>query len=310
MRRLHFALCVSLAVCGCGSPGGGGPGPGNVAFSQGFTFVRTDDVYVSDKSDYTTVAQLTHSGANRHPSLSHDGKVAVFVHAADPAANAIQTVATDGSGPPRTLYTADASANQRNLRTPVFSPDGTKVVFAFDVGTTSFLGVVNSDGSNFSTLTASTLSFAAPSFYADGRHVLAIAGNSSSSFTQLQQVDVTNGTTQSVLTSLDPSIASVANRAVLSPDGTQIALDGRLNASPSDVRIFVVDVNAGTTHQLTSYAAGEVVLDGFPTWVGNNSVGFTSNSGGNDQVYVLAANSVMTSGGLTLPSATQPWYGP
>jgi hypothetical protein len=44
--------------------------------------------------------------------------------------------------------------------------------------------------------------------------------------------------------------------------------------------------------------------------VGSANLAFSSTTGGADQVYVLPADSVKTSGGLTLPKAIEPWDGP
>jgi TolB protein len=306
-----FAVVSLAPLSGCltGEDGGGGGGGGPISFVQGFVYVRGEDIYVADKQDYTRPNSLTTSGGNKHPSLSRDGRSVVFVHT-DTATGSqqIRTVATAGSGAPRTVYTSDDT--QKNFRTPVFSPDGTKIVFAFDkgTGTNSILALVNTDGSGFTELTSGTLSYAAPVFYPDGSGVLAIAG-SSTNYNQLQKVSVTGGSTTTVASSLDSKVAYIANRAVLSPDGTKVAFDGRLASNTSVARIFVMDLGTRVTNQLTNYPGDATAQDGFPTWVSNTQVGFTSNSGGADNVYILPASSVETSGGLTVPSGTQPWFG-
>jgi len=305
---LGVGVLMSMSACLTDDDGGGGGGGGPVVFNKGFVFVRGDDVYVVDQSDYTKLGRLTSTGNNKQPALSADGKSVVFVHVDPVAGNSIQTVTTSGSGTPRTVYTADAV--QKNFRTPAFSPDGMKIVFAYDkgAGSNSFLGVVNADGSGFRELTSGTLSYAAPCFYKDGTSVLAVAG-SSTSYTQLQKVNVTTGTPSTVATSLDPAVASITNRAVLSPDETQVAFDGRLASNTSVSRIFVMELASGKTHRLTNYPGDQTAQDGFPTWVSATEVGFTSNTGGADQVYVLPASAVESSGGLKLPTATQPWFG-
>lgn len=315
MKKMWMAAfaAVSLAsMTGCltGDEGGGGGGGGPVSFHRGFAFVRGDEIYVADEADFTSPTALTNTGNNRQPSLSADGKQVVFVHADPSGAPQIQTVATNGSGTPRTVYTADTSANQKNFRTPVFSPDGTKIVFAFDLGpgTNSRLAVVNSDGSGFGELTSSTMSFAAPVFYPDGSAVLSIAG-SSANYTQIQKVSLSGKLPVTVLSSLDPQVTSITNRAALSPDGTKVAFDGHPADDATVSRIFVVDLSTGATNQLTDYPGDPTAQDSFPTWVSNTDVGFSSNTGGSDQVYVLPASATKTRGGLKVPTGSQPWFG-
>src|SRR5687767_6346980 len=144
--KLGLAV-LSVAFFSGGCPiidGGGGGGGGEVDFVSGFTFIRNDngDVYVADSSDYSTVGRLTTNGNNRHPSLSADGKQVVFVHAEPGGASSIMAVATNGGAAPRTVYAADTVAGQKSFKNPVFSPDGSLVVFAYEVQTTSYLAKV------------------------------------------------------------------------------------------------------------------------------------------------------------------------
>ena len=75
-------------------------------------------------------------------------------------------------------------------------------------------------------------------------------------------------------------------------------------------RIFVIGLSSQTVTRLTDYPADPTANDSFPTWVGSTQVGFSSDTGGNDQVYELASTAMMSSGGLVLPSAIEPWFGP
>ncbi len=303
-----FAVALAAPQFGCTLDlGGGGGGGGTVDFREGYAFIRKDDrkVYVADRFDFSQVARLSTAGNARHPSLSKDGRQVVFVRAFA-GDTELLTVPTTGDIAPTRLLAS--SATQKNLRTPVFSPDGTRIVFAFDDGVTSFLGVVNTDGSGFATVAGSaTLSYAAPSFYADGSAVLAVAGSPVTGYTQLEKVVLATGAPTNVANNLGDAQA-VVNRAVLSPDGTRAAFDGRTSTAAN--RIFVVDLATRLVTQLTDYPSDPSANDSFPCWLGNTQVTFSSDSGGNDAVYALQASAQMTSGGLQMASAIEPWYGP
>ena len=302
------AVVLAAAMIDCTlDDGGGGGGGGTVAFSQGYAFIRKDDhnVYVADKVDFTQVARLTTGGNARHPSLSKDGRRVVYVRAFA-GDTEILTVATTGGIPPASVKRSDATT--RNFRNPVFSPDGNSIVFAYDDGAASALGIVSSDGSGFSKLAGTAaLQYAAPSFYPDGQSVLAIAGGTGS-YTQLEKVNIATRTTSNITNNLGPDATFIVNRAVVSPDGTRAAFDGRLSGAGS--RIFVITLATKQVTQLTDYPSEPAANDSFPTWVGVDKVGFSSDSGGNDSVYALPATSTKTSGGLQMASAIEPWYGP
>lgn len=305
--------CLALLLLGAscdldtGGPGGGG---GAINFLKGYVFIRKDDlnVYLADASDLNTTGKLSSGGGARHPSLSRDGKKVVFVQSAGGGTD-LMAVASNGATSPTVILSS--TATQKNFRFPVFSPDGAKIVFAYDEGSASVLGVVNADGSGFAKLAGGpTLSYNSPSFYADGKSVLAAAGNATNGYTQLEKIAVDTGTPTSVSSSI-PGVKAVANRAVLSPDGTKVALDGRPSgAGTGGDRIFVFTISGAQSSQLTDYPADPSAVDSFPTWVGNDKVGFSSDTGGSDKLYSLSATTVKGSGGFQLPNAIEPWFGP
>lgn len=278
------------------------------AFTKGYVYVRKDDrnVYIADERNLQQTSRLTTSGFTRHPSLSSDGKRVVFVRQ-DGADTELATVATSGGASTAVLR---SSTMVKNLRNPVFSKDITKIFFAYDIGSASALGVVNLDGSGFKSVAGGpTFSYASPSLYADGLSVLVGGGNSASSLTQLEKIDAASGAPQNVTNTLGTIEGqAVVNRVVLSPDGTRAVYDGRVASQSS--RIFVINLTTRAVTKLTDYPADPNANDSFPTWVGNDKIAFSSDTGGNDQVYVLPATAMGTSGGLTLPSAVEPWFGP
>ena len=319
MRATGF-LVVAIIASGCqltgggGGTGGGAGGAGGggammTSFTKGYVYVRKDDrnVYIVDVSDLQTTARLTTSGGTRHPSISRDGKRVVFSRQTG-ADTEIATVGTLGGANTSVL---SSSATVKNLRNPIFSKDGTKIFFTYDLGVASAIGVVNVDGTGFKSLAgSSTFSYASPSLFADGLTMLAGAGNNGTNLTQLERVDAATGMATNVTNTLGTSFegTTISNRAVVSPDGSKAAYDGRLTSGSS--RIFVINLTTKAVTQLTDYPGDPTANDSFPTWVSNDKIAFSSDTGGNDQVYVLPATATKTSGGLTLPSATEPWFGP
>ncbi|MBL8951142.1 MAG: PD40 domain-containing protein [Myxococcaceae bacterium] len=314
MKRLLFLSALAFTACdflpgGGGGTGGGSGGGGGSEFSKGFIFVRRDDrnLYAADERDFSSSKQLTTSGGARSPSLSRDGKRVVFVRTVG-AETEVATVAVTGG----TVSTVISSAamGPRNARTPVFTPDGTKIVFAFDEGGLSKVGIVDTDGTNFRTVsTSTTLSYAGLSMYPDGSGVLAAAGSSTSMLTQVEKVSLSAGSGMNVVSSLGAEADAITSRVVLSPDGTKAAFDARLKGE-SAVRIFVLDLTTKAITQLTDYPGDQNASDASPCWLGNDKVCFSSDTGGNDQVYALPSTAMKTSGGLQLAGATEPWYGP
>jgi len=306
-RWIFVCSAGLLAATGCIPADNTGGGGGIGSFTRGFVFVKSDrNVYLADSSNYrATPIQLTTDGNDRHPSLSRDGRQVVYVH----AGNELDVVRAASGISPTSIYVANGG--RTNLRTPVFSPDGTFVVFAYDLSGTSVIGRVNVDGNGFRDLTSQA---ASPSFYPTGGSVLAIAGTSSLQFRQLVRIDVLTGSPTNVAGSLGLQACAVVNRAVISPDGTRAAFDGRLFSGGScsgPSRIFVMNLgNPQSVNQLTDYPAEATAADGFPTWVGTDQVGFSSSVGGADQIYVLGANAILSSGTLVIPSASEPYYGP
>ena len=301
-----IAAVAVMGACDLPDDGGGGGGGSAVNFTRGFAFVRPDtrDIFVADESDYQTVARLTTSGNNKHPSLSHDGKQIVFVHG-DGATASLQIVTVAG-GAPKTLLSSDATHTR--FANPVFSPDDTTIACTFERSGSNYLAIIGVDGMGFSELSDGVLSYASPSFYPDGTAVLVAAGNLASGYSQLEKVDLATGNSQNVMNGLGNEAQAIRNRVVISPDGKKAAFDGQLGSGVT--RIFVADLGSGQVTQLTDNPSDTTANDSFPSWFGSTEVAFSSDTGGSDQVYTLPASSVKQTGSLTLPSAIEAWFGP
>jgi TolB protein len=317
MSRIVAALVLAagLAACEPIDDGGGGGGGGNVQFTKGFAFVRESDrnVYVvDDAGDPNSPQRLTTSGGAAHPAVARGGRSLVFAQQTGTTFE-LRTVPTNGSAQPSTVFASGTTAcsNCTNFRYPTFSPNGSVIVFAFNRGTGNFaLGKVNADGSGFQVLTNEpSTSFGAPSFFPDGQSVLVPTGSSSTQLTQLSRVNLSTGMVTSITNNLGAEVLWVVNRAVVSPDGQQVALDGRLSSGGS--RIFVGSLNPfSTISRVTEHVGDSFVQDTFPSWMSTNQVGFLSNVGGNTNIYrVNVPVTTLGAGTLLIPSASEPSYG-
>lgn len=310
MKRTLGVLFALAVLSGCELLGGGGGGTGGgagggngVTFTTGFTYVRKDDrnVYVADESDYQTTAVLSQSGGVRTPSLSKDAKRIVFVRG---GATELAIVPSAGGTVSAVLK---AQGTQKNFRTPVFSPDGNTIAFAYDDGTVSAIGLVNADGTNFRRLIGgSSLAYASPSFTPDGAEVLAAAGSPGLSYTQLERVNVATAMPVNVTNTLGNEALGIAGRVVVSPDGTKAVFDGRVSSGVT--RIFVIDLATKVVTKVNDYMGEPGTNDSFPCWKSASLLAYSSDSGGNDNVYEIAVTG--TGRKLLLPKAIEPWFGP
>ena len=319
MRRFMGGVLAVGLLGACEPPDDGGGGTiGTVLFTEGFAFVREDDrnvFVVDDDGDPNSPQRLTNAGGAYWPSVSRDGRSVVFVQRAG-SATSLQTVPTSG-GPTATLLRSGDAACVRgctNFRTPAFSPDGRSVVFVFSPAGSSIssLGRVNTDGSGFQVLTPNTVtSYGAPSFLPNGSAVLAPAGSSLRQLNQIARVPL-DGRSPS-FNSLGNEVLSVENRVAVSPNGLQVAFDGRL--SSGSVRIFVAPLGGtgvGAGQRVTNLTAASV-QETWPSWTRSNQVGFlfSDASGGDPGIYRAGVGSGSTSSvSLAVPSAAEPSYGP
>jgi len=316
MSRIVGALVLAAGLAACEpidiDDGGGGGGGGNVLFTKGFVFVREDrNVYVvDDKGDPNSPKRLTTGGGAAYPAVARSGRSVVFVQQTGTTFE-LRTVPTDASAQPATVLTSGTGCSGcTNFRYPTFNPTGTVIVFAFNQGSGNFaLGKVNTDGSGFQALTNQpSTSFGAPSFFPDGQSVLAPSGSSSTQLSQLSRVSLT-GTVTSVATSLGNEVLWVVNRAVVSPTGQQVALDGRLSSGAS--RIFVGPLSPYSPPTRVTDHPGEAgAQDTFPSWLSSTQVGFLSSAGGGQNIYSVTLPATTPGAGtLLIPSAGEPDYG-
>lgn len=307
--RVFFSTLVALFVLSScelfgGGGGGGGTGGGGGAsftFTKGFTFVRKDDrnVYLVDDADVQTTTTLSQSANVRTPAFSPDGKRVVFVRGGTMDAE-LATVATSGGAITTVL---SSSTTARNFKTPVFSPDGARLAFSFEDGTTTGVALINVDGTGFQKLANGGLAQASPSFTPDGLAVIVAAGSAGLGYTQIERITLATNQVTNVTNTLGNEAQGIANRLVVSPDGTKAVFDGRISTGVT--RLFVIDLATKVTTLLYAGEAG--TNDSFPCWMSATTVAFSSDAGGNDNVYKVTLPS-STSASLLVPKAIEPWY--
>lgn len=305
MAGLLVGLSVALGLAGCDGlcanvdcdpGGGGGVGGGNFSFARGLVFVRGGDLYLSDRSDYSAAEPLSSGEAFVTPSLSPDGRSVVAATAGRTRLVRLSV----GSSSTATLLQAGGPFTE--LRNPVFTPDGQSVLFVYNSGTASYIGRVAADGSGGAELLVggSSMSYGSPSFDRQGRLVVA-AGTDRTALDRIVAVNPSSGQEVGARLPLGNSAQRVVNRAQVSPDGTRVAFDGQLGTGASG--LFVLSLSSGMVSPLSIGRGNHT----FPTWQGNDTLAFSSDAGGSDVIYTVAA----TGGSPTLAvPGDQPFYGP
>jgi TolB protein len=100
----------------------------------------------------------------------------------------------------------------------------------------------------------------------------------------------------------------VVNRAVVSPDGSQVVFDG---GPVSGSRIYVASLRPsfGVPRRLSDHPGEPRAQDTYPSWMGANQVGFLSNAGNTQSIYRLTVGTTAATGTLLIPTASEPSYG-
>lgn len=308
MSKLGKALGTALGISflhfvGCTSDFG------TPSFRSGFVYVRRDDrnVYLADDTASSVPIPVTTGGENYMPALSKDASKIVFVHGS--GANAeIDTISVNAASgiAPTVVVTSDPSHS--NFRNPVFSPDGSYIVFAYDSNGASMLGRLSANGGSIQRIIGGSLrSYTSPSFFPGGSQLLAASGSTPASYDSLEQVSLTG--IGSRLAVLPNETLGLANRAQISPDGSHIAMDAFSRASGASW-LYAYNISGGTYTRLVYYPAAPLANETFPTWVGISQVGYSSDFGGDDEVYVVASSAINGSGVLKVPLAIEPFYAP
>lgn len=294
MTSSKLAALGLLVASGCNLDGGGGGGGEGVAFTRGYAFVRDREIFVADSKDYQSARKLTSSAPNSEPALAADGRTVVFVHVDEATTrSSLRKVAASG-GAESEVVPGSAS---RQVSQPRLSPDGSLLVFIGSAKGASTVTTVKIDGSGEAAVPQSTKD-TSPSFYPDLKSVLVFTGPDNLTRNELTRLELTAGTRASRLAGL--AEVPIDTRAALSPDGKQIAYVAKVSGKP---KIFVAPEAGGAAKQVSTTDGN----DASPTWVSDTRLGFTSDSGGQSNVYEVEAAG--GSNKLTVPVAAQGSFG-
>ena len=158
------------------------------------------------------------------------------------------------------------------------SPSGTWVAFTAVVSGKHDVFVSRPDGSERRQLTATPVHEYYPSWTPDGAALVVARQDAATGLLSLVEIDVSTLATRSIATGLDN-----ATSPVVSPDGTEIAFEGR-PAGGMWPDLYIVPRAGGVAMRLTSDLARDVA----PRWTADGaSIYFVSNRGGTFEVWAI-----------------------
>jgi TolB protein len=234
-----------------------------------------DHLFVID-ADGAHQREVTVAGADgRMPRWSAAGELLFSGTGAD--TGRVFAVNPDG-GAPRVITSIPG-------RSPVLSPDGTRVLYLLGPWTSTALVVADLDGSHARTLAGGGTTAWNGAWSPDGTRIAYTYGDSS----RVLQVHIVNadGSGDRALTHTTPAQGS-AQMPAWSPDGRRLAVQVNSRSAHSS-EIWIVDVSSGETRSVS--APGAQYLDETPCWFPDGTrLAFQSNRSGTMEVWVMAAD--------------------
>ena len=211
----------------------------------------------------------------------------------------IYTMSSDGS----TIAPLTPVGSSLFDRSPVWSPDGTKIAFGRTTVTTkSQIYVMNGDGTNPVRITNNSARDTQPSWSPDGSKIAFVSDRDGVEEIYVMHADGSNQTRLTNNTSLDLDTA-------WSPDGTKIAFTSArdFTGAVRSLEIYVMNADGSNPIRLTNNDA----LDAQPSWSPDGTkIAFTSQRDGLPLVYVMNAdgtNQVNITQSTTLDSSDPEW---
>lgn len=217
-----------------------------------------------------------------YPSLSPDGKRVLFQ---SNRSGVFEIFTMDPDGKNIRQLTFDRVDNN----SPAWSPDGKRIVFASGRDNDeSDIYIMDADGRNEKRLTSAPGDDSHPHFSPDGKKIIYNSPRSSPDLNadwsdQWHEIYImnTDGTDQQKITSL----RSVTTFPSVSPDGKKICfrmvvreqgLNWDMTESKRNSEVFVANMDGSDAVNISKNAA----FDGWPVWLNNDKVLFSSNRSG------------------------------
>ena len=220
--------------------------------------------------------------ADGSPSWSPDGNKILFLSSTSSPPDGIPTITDYG------IYVMDADGRNRtqvlalpsdvSARSPSWSPDGKRIVYASYPGT---IITMDLDGSNPRLVVAPTAIFGdsdRPSYSPDGTKILFSSQREGKWQIYVVNVDGSNETR------LSPEEVEREYVPAWSPDGTKIVFQSSRDGNPE---IYVMNADGSNPTRLTDNRA----TDEFPVWSpGGKKIAFISNRDGQRDIYIMNAD--------------------
>jgi Tol biopolymer transport system component len=202
-----------------------------------------------------------------HPFVTNWAAIPV---SAAPAHSDLYLMRADGSGQTR------LTTNQGDARSPSFSPDGARIVFASATSAQATLEqiyMVNADGGDLRQLTFATGGASLPSWSPDGAHIAYTDGASG----QIAIMDVDGANARLLTRDTGQHCCST-----WSPDGAQIAYIG------PDGQIYAIAASSPGAEAAPRRLTHNSVQHWTPRWSPDGArIAFSSNQDSNDAVYTM-----------------------
>lgn len=184
----------------------------------------------------------------------------------------------NGSQTDRFVYRTTAGAS------PVYSPDGGKIIFQDRIGDNTEICVVNTDGTGFANLTRNPARDMTPAFSPDGGRIAFAASRAASTTTF--EIYVMNADGSDARMVYGDRAVSAGPR--WSPDGRSLVFaNDREDGRVGNFELFLISVDGGVPVRLTNRQR----YDTDPVFSPDGKrIAFVSNSDGNPEIYVMNAD--------------------